>query len=404
MSDSKTFDKYLYDIDECVYLDTIFNELLKSNISILGPEEYKRLSDDAMRMLEIEDHNESQVRLMNTLLMICNVLYNRSDLLVLPVEDGVYDLLLETYKKYDKHFQVGSAVVHFKNLVEEACPDVKNIVRPFIMLPKVERDEMRQEVFDRLSSFDHPKLGPRDMIVSPFIFDNEEKYVSKREHNTAHNHPQLVGTLDKCKFVLDKDAIDMGVYNDSNVKILERDFFQKHIAAGIIRPDQDIEMVLELKYDGISIEADCTTEVISARSRGDTGAGVASDMTPILQGYKFYNNSFVGMEPIGVKFEAIMTRPNLDKFNELRNTTDANCRTAIVGLFGASDGYKYRDLITLVPLAVDRDQVPQISNRIEEIEFANGTAVANQEVCRRSICFQRLCGVHVRWYSCKLSG
>lgn len=371
MSDSKQFDKYLHDVDELGRLENIFNELLRSNISILGQKEFKELSDEAMRMLSIQDHNENQVRIMKFLLMICNVLYNRSDLLVLPVEDGVYDLLLELYKKYDSHFQVGSAVVNFKNQVEEAHPEIKQIIRPFIMLPKVERDDMRQKVFDRLSEFDHPKLTPRDTIVCPFIFEDENKYVSKREHNTAHNHPQLVGTLDKCKFVLDKDAIDMGVYNDSNVKILERDFFQKHIAAGIIRPDQDIEMVLELKYDGISIEADCTTEVISARSRGDTGAGVASDMTPILQGYKFYHNTIMNMDPIGVKFEAIMTRPNLDKFNELRGTTYANCRTAIVGLFGASDGYKFRDLITLIPLAVDRDQVPQLRNRIEEIEFGN---------------------------------
>lgn len=382
MSDSKQFDKYLQDVDEVGRLENIFNELLKSNISILGPKEFKELSDYALEMLNLEEHNETQVRIMKLLLMICNVLYNRSDLLVLPVEDGVYDLLLELYKKYDSHFQVGSAVVQFKNQVEEAHPEVKQIVRPFIMLPKVERDEMRQQVFNRLSEFDHPKLNSRDMIVSPFIFENEERYVSKREHNTAHNHPQLVGTLDKCKFVLDKDALDMGVYNDSNVKILERDFFQKHIAAGIIRPDQDIEMVLELKYDGISIEADCSTEVISARSRGDTGAGVASDMTPILQGYKFYQNKFIGMEPIGVKFEAIMTKPNLDKFNELRGTTYANCRTAIVGLFGASDGYKFRDLITLVPLAVDRDQVPQLQNRIEEIEFANNLFRRNGEPLR----------------------
>ena len=83
------------------------------------------------------------------------------------------------------------------------------------------------------------------------------------------------------------EAIEKGVANDSNVKVLERDFFQKHIEAGIISPNQEFDMMLELKYDGISVEADCYDEVISARSRGDTGIGLANDMTPILKGYKF---------------------------------------------------------------------------------------------------------------------
>lgn len=358
------------DEKELSNLQEIFDALLKSNISAITPNRITELSNDAVNLISIKDHNPIQVKCMQVLLMICNVLYNRTDMLVLPVEDGVYDLLLETYKKYDPNFQVGSAVVQFKSQVEKLHPEVKQIIQPIKFLEKVERDEMRQQIFDRLSSFDRNKFDYRDCIEYTSS-DNNDVYISKRQHNTAHNHPQLVGTLDKCKFVLDADAINLGVYNDPSVKILERDFFQKHIAAGIINPNDDIEMILELKYDGISIEADCTDVVLSARSRGDTGAGVASDMTPILAGYKFPHHCGIIDKEIGVKFEAIMTKCRLEQFNLLRGTTYANCRTAIIGLFGSSDGYKYRDLITLVPLAVDRDQVPEIHNRIEEIEFAN---------------------------------
>lgn len=349
-------------------LQKIFDELLKSNISVLTPQVFQELSNDAVDLINTQNHNEMQVKEMQILLMICNVLYNRSDMLVLPVEDGVYDLLLEAYKRYDSHFQVGSAVVQFKNQVEIDHPEIKEIVCPISFIEKIERDEMRQTVYNRLSSFDQNKFNYKDFEErqNQTTYD----YISKRQHNTAHNHPQLVGTLDKCKFVLDQEAINLGVYNDPNVQILERDFFQKHIAAGIINPNDDIEMVLELKYDGISIEADCAETVISARSRGDTGAGVASDMTPILSGYYFPHNNII-KDPIGVKFEAIMTKGRLEQFNIMRNTKYANCRTAIIGLFGASDGYKYRDMITLIPLAVDRDQVPMIHNRIEEIEFIN---------------------------------
>jgi len=361
-------------------LDLIFNELLKSNISILTPQVFQELSDDALTLLNIKDHSESQVRAMQKLLMICNVLYNRSDMLVLPVEDGVYDLLLEAYKKYDPHFQVGSAVVQFRSQAEIENPKIKEVTCPIVFLPKVERDEMRQEIFEKLSSFDHNKYSYRDTI--PDEISDYQQDITKRTHDTAHHHPDLVGTLDKCKFVLDSEAIALGVYNDPNVKILERDFFQKHIAEGIINPNEDIEMVLELKYDGISIEADCSNIVESARSRGDTGAGVASDMTPILYGYSFPYNTYFKDYTLGVKFEAIMTKTDLERFNLLRGTSYANCRTAIIGLFGSSDGWKYKNLITLVPLAIDRNEKPDIRNRIEEIEFCNAVFKKHGEPLR----------------------
>jgi NAD-dependent DNA ligase len=69
-------------------------------------------------------------------------------------------------------------------------------------------------------------------------------------------------------------------------------------------------------------------------------------------------------------------------FNAERGTDYANCRTAIIGLFGRSDAYKFRDYITLIPLAVDRKQVPQISNRIEEIEFGNNLFQTHGEPLR----------------------
>ena len=372
MSDSKSFDKYLKDVDVCKKLEDIFGELIKSNISVLTPEVSRLLSEEAVYLERLQYPDETHIRSMKYLIMICNILYNRTDLLVLPVEDGVYDLLLESYKRFDPNFQVGSAVVQFRSTAEKLDPSIKNKVCPFIKLPKEDRDEVRQAIFDRLSSFDNNKFDYRDFQdIGPYQTSSQNTPISKRQHNTKHNHPDLVGTLDKCKFVTDKEAIEVGAYNDPNVKILERDFFNKHIAEGIIDPYNEYEMVLELKYDGISVEADCNRFVVSARSRGDTGIGEASDMTPILEGYPFNRNNVIIDEPIGVKFEAIMTKSALERFNEIRGSSYANCRTAIIGLFGRSDAYNFRDFITLVPLALDRKQVPQISNRIEEIEFCN---------------------------------
>lgn len=362
---------------ENLVLNSILNELSIGNISVLDIETKKILAtiSEYLSELQQDQFDEYQVMSLKTLIMICNILYNRTDMLVLPVEDGVYDLLMEMYKKFDPNFQVGSYIVQFQANVDKAL-ELEGLAKPKQVIsfyPKEKKDETREYFEEQLKRFDKNRLNCRDVFYNNPIFfeENESQYISKRTHNTKHNHPMLVGTLDKCKFVLDSDAIEKDAYDKDNVSILERDFFRKHIDAGIITENEEFEMVLELKYDGISVEADCTDVVESARTRGDTGMGEAADLTPILKGYRFPNNIALKDREVGVKFEAIMTKPNLEKFNEARGYFYKNCRSAIVGLFGASDAGKYRDFITLIPLAVDRDNVPEVSNRMEEIELLN---------------------------------
>lgn len=354
----------------------IFDELCRGNSSILTLENINFISSTAIYLFNKSRNNESfsddDIGTLKNLIMICNVTYNRTDGLVLPVEDGVYDILNEKYKSIDPNFQVGSAVVEFKSMAEKQMEkEGKEIIQPFMMIePPKNTDEISLQFRHDIQKFDNHKYNFND------VFYNRDQYsydmnISKRTHNTAHNHPELVGTLDKAKFILNQDAIDKDVFDDTNVTVLERDFFGKHIAMGIIKPDEELEMVIELKYDGISVESDCTDIVVSARTRGDTGIGLASDITPMLYGYKFTRNDVLKDRTVGVKFEAIMTKTDLDKFNIARQTTYANCRTAIIGLFGASDANLYRDYITLVPLALDRNDVPEVSNRLEEIELLN---------------------------------
>lgn len=352
----------------------IFDELCKSNISILTFEVKQFLAESSLYLLNETDWNPIKINDLKYLIMICNILYNRTDMLVLPVEDGVYDLLLEKYKSFDPNFQVGSVVVQFQSKIEnELIESGKKIsVCPIHFIEKRQRDETQMYFQDRLKEFDsiRPRFTAKEVFtISPIKFANQ--YINKGTHDTKHNHPSLVGTLDKCKFVLDQDAIEKDAFDDDKVKILERDFFIKHINAGIISENQILEMVLELKYDGISVEADCTDIVESARTRGDTGIGEAVDISPILKGYRFHRNNVLNDREVGVKFEAIMTKSDLEAFNIARGYNYANCRTAIIGLFGASDAYKYMDYITLIPLALDRDNVPEIKNRLEEIELLN---------------------------------
>lgn len=364
------------------FIDYFFNQLLLGNASVITSDNISNLNQTALEIYEKKELDKDEINCLKQIVMSCNILYNRTDMTVLPIEDGFYDLLLEKYKTYDSNFQVGSAIVEFRNFIENDIDGGQKIATsPIIFMDKVERNEVRQQMYEGIMRIGQPILDHHDFAVSPIEFEND--YISKRTHNTEHNHPDLVGTLDKCKFVFIKDAADAGVLDDPNVKILERDFFYDHIEKGIYPPDRVINVVAELKYDGISVEADCGLEVESARTRGDTGVGAAADITPILKGYKFkHAGCMIGEKPIGVKFEAIMTKTNLETFNKLRDRNYKNCRTAIVGLFGASDAYLYRDLITLVPLALDRNDVPSITNRQEEIEFLNRVFVSNGEPLR----------------------
>lgn len=314
--------------------------------------------------LDIDDQDD-----LHNIITICNICYNDTDKEILPIEDGVYDLILEKYKKYNPRFQVGADVVIFESSKKKAGP--------YFERPMTDAITFMEPVNDKDVFF------LDDIVIDPTKFidrrDFENKatppsidFITKRYRNTAHNHPELVGTLDKCKFVLDKDAIDRGVFNDSNVKTVERDFFQEHLQRGIIRPDEKFDVVLELKYDGISVEADCTDEVVSARSRGDTGTDQASDLTPFLKGYKFPHRP-VGSPMVGVKFEAIITQSDLPFFNKAKGYEYKNCRSAIVGLLSSGDAWKYRDFVTLVPLAVEQEVFETVCNsdRTQEIQYLN---------------------------------
>ena len=339
--------------------------------SVITNENVRVLNETALSIYNIEQLNQQEVDCLKKIIMICNVLYNRTDMTVLPIEDGFYDLLLEKYKVYDKNFQVGSAVVEVRDLIEKDL-DGPKVAEPLVSFYTLtHKDETHGLLFDKIMMTGQQMVSKQDLLVEKVVVFDQNN-LRKGTHDTEHNHPTLVGSLHKTKMVTNQEAIDAGVFNDPNFKILERDFFQQHIKQGIINPEEDIEIVVELKYDGISVEADCDNHVLSARTRGDTGIGKAVDIGPILNGYLFKNaGAMIGEKPIGVKFEAIMTKTNLDRFNKLRDRHYANCRTAIIGLFGASDAYLYQDLITLIPLAVDREDVPAIENRLQEIEFLN---------------------------------
>lgn len=342
-------------------LQTIVNDLLNSNLSSLTNENVELINNLALQILNSNELDRNLLDITEKILHISNILYNNTDRSILPLEDGVYDLLLEGYKNYVPDYQVGAEPIYFNPTDNGQSKELKKIFR--VVEEPQNEDFLYKEELSKA-----PGISRKDMLM-PIMHKIDNEAISKRIVNTAHSYPKLVGTLDKCKFVLNKQAQDKGVFNDSNVKVLERDFFIKHMEMGVLNPNRRFRMALELKYDGISVEADVSDKVLSARTRGDANEGIAADISPILEGYRFKHAECLvnRNETFGMKFEAIMTYFDLHRYNELKGKDYKNCRTAISGLFSSSDAKQYRDFITLIPLATSIEDI----DRETEIEFMN---------------------------------
>jgi len=308
------------------------------------------------------------------ILRISNILYNNSTLVVLLLDDGVYDQLIVAYKRYNPNYQVGSDESSgFKDIPNNETLDRVDL---YSYIP--------QSVYDNnmyVQDIANQSIPMNECIRPIPLYTLIEPPITKRLINTQHKYPELVGTLDKCKFTLNQEAINAGVFDNPSVSVFERDFIAPLITSGVINPNGVYDMVGELKYDGVSIEAEvCRNRIISAYSRGDTSNNVATDLTPIFKDYVFYNNAMNNLDNLsskydvlkdpnykfGIKFEAVITKLNLDRLSKARNRAYKNGRNAIIGLLGASDAYRYAHYITLIPISTSVG-----GPRIAELKFLN---------------------------------
>lgn len=338
-------------MDEMSFVCNIRDRLLKGDLSCITSESIKDINDISMRFLNGEDNLAEVAR---EIILISNILYNNTDKSRLPLDDGVYDILLEKTKKFCE-VQVGAPNVYFKPTEQERF----NLKKIWVQKEPINTEGMM--FYEELSQAPKPNMLKK-------IWNKYHEIPVRRVGDAVHPYPELAGTLDKCKFVLNKDAVEKGVFEDSNVKVLERDFFGANIMNGVLDPNRVYNMDLELKYDGVSVEADVSNRIISARSRGDANKGIATDLTPLLEGYRFRNaeGKVDDNDVFGMQFEAVMSYFNLQVFNEMKGIQYKNCRTAISALFSSTDALKYRDLITLVPIRTSLG-----IGRQEEVEFIN---------------------------------
>lgn len=305
--------------------------------------------------------NQYDIEVADLIIVISNIMYNNTSIDILPLDDGIYDQLLVALKKYNPNYQVGAEPIIFDEYVNpESQFEEKKL-----MYRTVNDDLLNSKLFTRDIQAQHTPMYPmRPKTMYTLI----QPPITKRLINTEHKYPELVGTLDKCKFVLNVDAQQKGVYGNPAVQIFERDFIHLSISQGVIGTDEVFEMIGELKYDGVSVEAEvCGDTIISALSRGDTAENIATDLTPIFKNYKFYNAKNVPKDiTFGIKFEAVLTYRNLELLGQIRGKSYKNGRNAMTGLLGSSDAYRFTDYITLIPLSCSLEM-----NRIDELNFLN---------------------------------
>lgn len=345
--------------------------LKKRDISVINNNLIKDINLITSNLLVKEICLEEEILTIKNILTISNILYNNTSIDVLPLEDGIYDLLLEKYKKYDSNFQVGSDIVYFDNIqykspVREINNHEDQGINMVYEIPQDDINFMNNMFFSNIIN-EQPRtyIDDRDIVVRHDVDITGKKY-----RTISHNNIELVGSLDKYKYVLNSQAIENGVFDDSNVKILERDFFEPHFKKGIIDQDTIIKMVAELKYDGISVVVIIENGiVVHAYSRGDTGNDKATDYTPIFYGYEFPRlpKNHTKLE---VKCEAIISYYNLSNLNRIKGVNYKNARSAINGLLGGNDAPMYRNFITLVPLKISGEGV-ESPDRVTEVDFIN---------------------------------
>ena len=335
--------------------EAVYQQLMTGDLSVITPEVIKDINDATVAIITTPPAARSNLMYHDTeqIILISNCLYNNTDGNLLPLEDETYDKLQIIYKNaFPNSYKIGAPPVSFGE-TNENIKEVKMLQRPFGRLEMHRKDMMFQDVLLQPIMY---RIGTE--IDAPSLD-------SQRRRNVAHLHPMLAGTLDKCTWVTVEDArrFNPDLIQDDSVNIFERDFLYKNSQY----LSSMFGMVIMLKYDGIAIEAECTDEVISARTRGDTSSDKTTDVSAIFKGYKFPNARGLKFDkPIGIQFEAIIDKRNLAEVNRILGKNYVNGRSAISGIIGRLDAPRFREFITLVPVEAEIEGTKDV-----RLEFLN---------------------------------
>ena len=328
-------------------ISEILQKLINDGVNIINQNDIVTINRLSTAFINGEFND---LKTINEILQISNILYNNTTKTVLPLEDGVYDLVVSKYDAITNNgAPVGAPPIKVSIKEEDMGADTVITTNDSKLDIVGFVDTSNMQYFRNLIHNSYPDY--RDYIIHDHIDP-----VVNNQSKIAHNYPELVGTLHKAKFVTKYEAIQAGVEEDDpSVKMFDRDFLLPYYNTAYqicARKGIPVQMIAELKYDGVSVEAEvCGDTIISACSRGDTANDVATDLTPIFGGYKFHRASMISKQYVfGIKFECIITKSNLIRLERDHGISYKNPRVAVIGLMGRLDAINFRDYLTLVPI------------------------------------------------------
>lgn len=346
---------------------------LMAGMNVINSNDIVDINNIAIEFINTNTPEQFKTDVYNVL-VISNILYNNSTKDMLPLEDGVYDLVVAKYNKvFNGEAPVGAPpTIPITNNDKSSFNLSANTDRKRVLIYNINKDNKTfiDTIMHNNISFDK----------SDYYKDTSNQTPTKKiSRNIPAKFPELVGTLHKCKFVTLRDAMALGVADDDySVMVFDRDFLAPtfHMAEQYAIADKiPVELIAELKYDGISVEAEIENDtIISANSRGDTANNIATDLTEIFGGKKFHRakdyKKFFGQETtrFGMKFEAIITYTNLEILAKRYGITYKNPRVAVSGIIASKNARMLRDFITLVPI---KTSGLKFNNASDEINFIN---------------------------------
>ena len=319
-----------------------------------------------LEFLDKEEESKEDIENAYAILFISNILYNNTTRTMLPLEEGVYDILVTRYNALTNgKSPVGAPAITFDPVKETEVGGVisEESSGPVEVVHRVDTNNMLY--FGNIVRNHYP--------LSEFYDYSAPKSngIKQNKGSVGHEFPELSGTLNKCKYVLNCQA-EMREHgtNRNDVWTFEENFMRQIYTVYPFNA-----LVCELKYDGISVTAKVDgNTIVSAVSRGDTANDETADLTHIFGGYVFPRaKNTPALQPgketvFGIQFECIVTNYNLEVLSKEFGLNYANARVAVIGLTSREDARRFLPFLTLVPI---RTAGLNINDRQTEIEFLN---------------------------------
>ena len=164
----------------------------------------------------------------------------------------------------------------------------------------------------------------------------------------SHKFTTLRGTLDKV-YYLSPEEVQTNKsrrYLDQWIKSSEELYFMK---TGKRIDLNEEKVIVQAKYDGTSAILEWDGKEAIWLSRGDTQNNRASDISHIM---KIFNDVYCGSEPVGIKFEVMMSTEDTERINALSVQQYKNSRQVVTAILNSKEADFRSEYLFPVPLRI----------------------------------------------------